>query len=289
MKTLADMTILIVGLGQIGGSLGLDLVRDKLVREVWGFDSDPTAGHQARERDAIHSLAATLDEGIANADLVIMATPIRQMINMLPRALARIDAESAVLDVGSTKGEILGACASINYQGNYIGGHPLAGTEKAGLAGAEPGIFKGRTFVLVPAPGTTTAWVERISALVIGLGAEPLMMAAAEHDRLFALTSGLPHVFALALCRLALRYQEKIKDLPRMCGGSFHGAARVAGSSPDLIVDMFLTNQSNISRAIDEIIIQMKEIKKSIVHNDERSLRAIIDDIQQRCPGLSNE
>lgn len=289
MKTPADMTILIVGLGQIGGSLGLDLVRRRLVRTVRGYDSDQTVARHALERSAIHDVASTLDEGCATADLVILAAPIRQSMRLLPDVLTQLDRESAVLDVCSTKEEMHASYAEHKLAGNYIGGHPLTGCEKVGFAAARRGLFEGRTFVLAPAEDTSPGWLAAISDLVFGLGAKPLVMNAAEHDRLFALTSGLPHVFALALCRLALQYGQESEFLYRLCGGSFRSAVRVAGSSPDLIIDMFLTNRGNICRCIDHVIVQLNEIRESVNQHDEQQLRAVINGVQRHCPGLSDE
>ncbi|MCP4567779.1 MAG: prephenate dehydrogenase, partial [FCB group bacterium] len=185
--------------------------------------------------------------------------------------------DAVVLDLAGTKAEILKAVAKVMPGGNYISGHPMAGNEKTGLAGAEKGKFKKAAFVLIPHRGTRKVWLERITQLIRKLGARPIIMKAEEHDRLIALTSHLPYALALGLMNLAGKKGMRNKHFDDLVGGSFRGATRVVQSPTDLTLDMFLTNKSNVTSAIDGLIDELKTLKKYVRTGNDRELRKIIN------------
>lgn len=281
MKNLAQLKVLIVGLGQIGGSLALDLVQRSLVAKVIGFDREQAIADEAEKRGAVHAVVYSLEDGLHQADLVILAVPIREIIKLLPRLADSINADTAILDVGGTKSEILKTASRLGISARYIGGHPIAGSENYGLSSAAPGKFKNQTFALIPSETTNEHWLHTIKALVKGLGATPLILTAEEHDRLIALTSHLPYVISLALVRLAARHTDQSGNVWNLMGGSFRSATRVAASAPDLTLDMFLTNRKTIPPAIDELIAQLATIRKIIDAGDEKSLHTLVTKVRQ--------
>jgi prephenate dehydrogenase len=127
----------------------------------------------------------------------------------------------------------------------------------------------------------TEDWLDPIRDLITGIGAHPLEMTAEDHDRLIALTSHLPHVLALALSNLAGKHRELNERVPALTGGSFRSATRVAASSPELILDMLLTNRERVGEVIDEIIAELITMKGAITSGDETSLRELIDRVQR--------
>ncbi len=282
MRKLEDLKILIVGLGQIGGSIGIDLVDKKLAAWVSGFDKNPAVAKKAVERKVVHEVVDSLDEAVKYSNLVILAAPIREIVKMIPEVCAAIDSSAAILDMAGTKTEILRTVRQCGRPVNYFGGHPMAGTENIGLASAQPGLFRGRKFILTPMAGSDRDWQKTIMELLNALEAKPLLMAAEEHDRLIALTSHLPYVLSLALMGTASNWEKSDEKLREMAAGSFHSATRVAASSPDLTLDMFLTNQGNISTVVDEMMDRLQEIKAMVESGDEALLRELISEVHQR-------
>jgi len=276
LKQLKDMNVLIVGLGQIGGSIGLNLVTRKLVAHVAGYDLDKTESHLAMRKKGAHSIAPTLAQGLAQADLVILAVPTWEIIKLLPEIAQYIPDGSAILDVGSTKTEILKAVNRCHKRIDFIGGHPLAGTEGHGFASANPEIFLGAIFALVPAPGTDKNWVRQIKYLVAALGAKPLMISPEDHDRLMAITSGLPYLISLSLMNLAITTARHEPVIWKLTAGSFRSATRVAASSPKLTMDLLLTNKDYIIEALDKFIRELSAQKEIISRGDKNSLGRLI-------------
>ena len=288
MKKLRQLKVLIVGLGQIGGAIGLDLVEKRLVAEVIGFDIDATITDIAKRRRAIDRSTHSLTEGLAQADLVILAAPIRRIIETIPQVRYSANENIAILDVAGTKMEILRTVAEQYPRADYVSGHPLIGTEKCGLQAALSGMFKNTTFVLVPAKGARNESLGTIRRVVEGLGATPLIMKADEHDRLIALTSNLPYLFALSLTNLAMKYAKKHRSIWNLIGGSFRSATRVAASSPELTLDMFMTNRREIPTIIDEVIAEFTSLKEMIEREDETALKALIRKVRKKSEVLGN-
>ncbi len=277
MRSLSQLKILIVGLGQIGGSLGMDLVKRRLVAEVIGFDTDELVLKRAKELGVVDGLEDSLTEGIGRADLTILAVPIREIKRLLKVVGQSISEDAAVLDVGSTKVEILSMVSQQKQMVNFIGGHPLAGSEGHGLESAQTGKFAGTVFVLVPHPKTRPGWIEIARRLVDGLDARPLLITAEEHDQLIALTSNLPYVLSIGLMQLLNKHEEKHEKVWELIGGSFRSATRVASSSPRLSLDMFLTNRKNVSKAIELMTEELFLLRKMVEKQDEDSLRDSIE------------
>lgn len=272
MKTLKQMTVLIVGLGQIGGSIGLELIRHKVVGEVTGYDKSRRTLDQAKEVKAIHKGATKLDTAVAQADLIILATPIRTVIKILP-TLARHMRQGAIcLDVASTKVEIMQAVGKLKAPIAYISGHPIAGSEQAGIAAAELGKFSGKTFVLVSNEHVTPDQAEIVEQVVTGLGSVPVHMTAAQHDRLVANTSHVPYALAVALAHVMSKLEQRDKAIRQVLGGSFRSVTRVAKSSPELTVNMLTSNRHEVIKAMDALVSELRHVQRMLASKDETAL-----------------
>jgi prephenate dehydrogenase len=276
MRKLNELDVLIIGLGQIGGSLAMDLTQRRIVRRVIGFDADPAIMDRAKKTGIIDEAAASLENALSAVDLVIPAAPIREIIRITPTVCRMIRDGAAVMDVAGTKSDIVELVVRQERAVTYIGGHPMAGDEGAGLEAASPGKFAGCAFVLTPIANAGNGWMETVGHLVESLEATPVVMSPEEHDRIIAATSHLPYALAVALMRLAQRRTETDRALPELIGGSFKSAARVAASSPDLTRDMFLTNRHNVVCAIDELIMELNVLKDAIGRGREPFLSNMI-------------
>ncbi len=277
MKGLKKSTIFIIGLGQIGGSIGLDLVGKRLVDKVIGYDNNISTMHIAKILKAVDSTISSMPRGIKVADIIILAVPIRKIPKLLPPIYQKAGKYQIILDVGGTKSEILKSISNIKSEASFIGGHPITGAENTGIHGAKKGLFANSNFALTPAAGVRAEDINKIESLIRKLGADPIIMTPTEHDRLIAATSHLPYALSMALINLAIKESNKSKKFRYLIGGSFRSATRVAMSSPELTLDMFKTNQKEVTKAIDKIIHELVTLKKSINNGNETQLKSIIN------------
>ena len=198
--------VVIVGVGLIGGSLGMALCRRGLAREVVGTGSEPENLRLALELGAIHRFTVSTAGAVAGADLVIIATPVSATIPVLLELLPHLSGGAVVTDVGSTKGEVVREAERAVRPGiSFVGGHPMSGSEKTGVRGADPYLFENAFYIITPTPRTPPAALESVRKLAGGVGARVLEMNPEEHDLAVSAVSHLPHLTAAALVNTAAR------------------------------------------------------------------------------------
>jgi prephenate dehydrogenase len=257
------LRIAVLGLGLIGGSIGL-AARDRAKARVAGYDPDSVALARALELGAIDEACADAAAALGDAQLAFVAAPVNALPSAVESALALTAKECVVSDVGSTKAPL----AALELDTRFIGGHPLAGAESAGIEHARANLFEGATWYLTPAPGTLPTALERLGALIEELGARPLTIDPLEHDRLMARVSHLPHVFANVLVSQALAAAGS----PSAVGPSFRDATRVAGANPQLWTDIYLSNRAALAAAIDESLQRLREVRVALATADRDAL-----------------
>ena len=239
--------VTIVGVGLVGGSLGMAVRGRGLAREVVGVARVRDTIAAATRRGAIHW--GTLDpaEGVLDADLVVLATPPERVVPMARRVLPLLKRGAILTDVASVKAEIVRSIELLVRPDSgvaFVGGHPMAGNEGRGVAASSAELFDGTVYLITPTPRTPADAVERLSDLARGLGATPIVVDPAEHDREVAVVSHLPYLIAAALMAAAAGGAE------RAAGPSFLGATRVAGSSIDMWTQICRLNREAIADAI---------------------------------------
>jgi prephenate dehydrogenase len=258
------MRVAVLGVGLIGGSIGL-AAGGRLGVEVTGFDPDPATLDCAVEEGAIGRRAASVDEACADAEVVFCAAPVAALPDLAAAALAACGPDSVVTDVGSTKREIV---AALGADERFIGGHPLAGAETAGVENARADLFEGALWYLTPAERSSGLLYDRLQRVVAGLGARPQAIDAASHDRLMATVSHMPHVVANVLVGEAVA--ELTRDSERMpeVGPSFRDTTRVAGSNPAVWADIFSSNREAVAEAVDSVGERLREAAELIRGGD---------------------
>ena len=272
-KYLSPFKVSIIGVGLIGGSFGLALRKKKLVREVVGVGRHTHKLKKAKRLGAIDTYSTDFARGVKDSDVVLIATPVSKIPLMVKRILPYLKDGCIITDVGSTKGwvvekveEIL-AKFSRERKGKkvyFIGGHPMAGSEKEGARNARADIFSGSTCVLTPANRSGRAALKVVKHLWTGTGARILLLEPEEHDRLVAYTSHLPHVLAASLASLVGKVCRKNSRASRITAGSVSDMTRIAASNPDLWADICLSNSRAISESINGILKYLNKFKKSI-------------------------
>ena len=229
--------VAVLGVGLIGGSIGL-AARARLGAEVAGYDPDPATREAALATGAADTATDSVAAACEGAEVVFCAAPVGRLPELVAAALAAAGPEAAITDVGSTK---RGIVAAVGADERFIGGHPLAGAETAGVANARADLFEGATWYLTPTAGSDGVLYDRLQRAVAGLGARPQAIDAAGHDRLMATVSGMPHAVANALVAEAAADLASGERVPEV-GPSFRDATRVAGSNPAIWADIFASN-----------------------------------------------
>jgi len=262
--------IAVLGVGLIGGSIGL-AARRRLQAEVVGYGRNPANLGRAVELGVIDRAASSLAEACEGADVVFCCAPVAALPAQAREALAACGADAVVTDVGSTKGELV---AAVGEDERFIGGHPLAGAETAGVENARVDLFEGARWYLTPTERSGGLLYDRLQRTISGLGARPQAIDPAAHDRLMATVSHLPHVLANVLASEAAesltRDSERLPDV----GPSFRDATRVAGSNPAIWADIFASNREAVADSVDSVGARLREAAELIRAGDRKALAA---------------
>ncbi len=270
---------LIVGTGLIGGSIGLAL-RAAGLHPVVGYDRDPANATRAVEHGALDGVASDLESGSADADLVVVATPVGQVVDTVGRIARAAAAGTVVTDVGSTKGPVVAEAERLLGEARpFVGGHPMAGTEGEGIAAARADLFEGALWILTPTPATDGAALRRVHGLVSRIGAKVLTLAPGEHDRLVALVSHLPYALATTLMELA--GDEGDERVFRAAAGSFRDVTRTAGSNPRIWRDILRANREAILAELEAFSSRLGSFRDALAAEDWDRLDAIVDRARQ--------
>ncbi len=266
--------VAIVGVGLIGGSLGMALKSRRLAQAVVGVGRDRKRLEKARGLGAVDEIATGLAAGVEGADLVVLATPVRQIIADLGRLAPHLAPRALVTDVGSTKGEIARAGEERLPAGTFVAGHPMAGSERSGVEAATPELFIGAVWALTPTAKTSADGLDRVNGLAQAVGARVLTLGPGAHDRAVAVTSHLPHVLAYALSSLAAAAARDNPHLYDLAAGSFASTTRVAQSPPDLWRDVALTNRAALAEALRAYRDDLDAVLEALEAGDAAALDA---------------
>lgn len=264
------MKIAVLGVGLIGGSIGL-AARQRLDAEVVGWGRSPERLQRAVELGAIDSAAGSLAEACEGADLVFCCAPVAALPGQAREALAAAGPETAVTDVGSTKGELV---AEVGGDERFIGGHPLAGAETAGVENAREDLFEGARWYLTPTEQVSGVLYDRLQRALSTLGARPQAIDPESHDRLMATVSHLPHVLANALASEAAESLTQDSERLPDVGPSFRDATRVAGSNPAIWADIYASNREAVARSVDSVAERLRQAAELIRSGDGEALAA---------------
>jgi prephenate dehydrogenase len=253
------MKVTVIGLGLLGGSFALGLREIEPDVRVIAVDIADVLARPAARRAADELVLASdtqaVDAAVAAADLTLLAAPVRRIVALVPRVLA---VARVLTDCGSTKSAIIEAAATSPRRGRFVPGHPMAGAPSGGIELATPDLFRKRRWLLC-ADGADPDAFETVEALVRRLGAEPVRIDPAVHDRSVALTSHATQLVASALAAVAV---EQGADVT--AGPAFEGATRVAGGPPEMWGDILSTNAGAIERALGALIEELETVRRGL-------------------------
>jgi prephenate dehydrogenase len=261
----------IVGVGLIGGSIGLAAKGRGLADCVRGLGRRPESLAEAKSRGAIDEIHLDPAIALADSDLVVLCTPVDQIADQAIRFAALCRPGAILIDAGSTKGRILEQIDGRLPPGvAFVGSHPLAGSEKKGVAHADAELFAGRWTVVTPTPQTDVAALEKVMAFWTALGSRVRRMSPAEHDEALAVTSHVPHLVASALAGILP------ESLAPLTATGFRDTTRIAAGDPELWTAIFTHNASAVLSALTTFQSRLEAFRRGLEQRDAAALDRLL-------------
>lgn len=285
------MTVGIVGLGLIGGSMAIDLRRRGFASEILGVEAEPVNASAALNIGLADEIV-DLEQCIDRSDIVVLSVPVGTAVKMLPMVLDRfaetlpesdpVDGSSGVrsrkivIDVCSTKSSLVEAVRNHPERRRYVATHPMAGTEYSGPWAAQPGLFDGRACIICNGDDSDKDAVEEIEALYDCLNMRLTSMDASAHDVHTAYVSHISHITSFALALTVLDKEKDEKHIFDLASGGFSSTVRLAKSNADMWVPILSQNRDNVLKVMDTYIEKMNEFRDAISSGDEKRIRELI-------------
>ena len=275
MKTLA-----ILGLGLMGGSLGLAAKRGNVAARVQAYARREESRREAHDLGAVDESFDTPDAAVADADLVVVCIPILGIPELIGSCTGALRSGAVITDVGSTKFEIAEALIPLlaSADAEFIGSHPLAGSEQTGLGAAHVDLYQDAAVVVTPTQDSSPDALALVQSFWQSLGARTETMPPQTHDALIARTSHLPHLVAAALVHTVL---GKSSESARLCASGFRDTTRVAAGSETMWHDIIKTNPEAVSQALGDMIASLQDMRERIDRGEFDRLRSFLESCRQ--------
>lgn len=285
------MTVGIVGLGLIGGSMAIDLRRRGFASEILGVEAEPVNASAALNIGLADEIV-DLEQCVDRSDIVVLSVPVGTAVKMLPMVLDRfaetrpgpdpadvssgVRCKKIVIDVCSTKASLVEAVRNHPARRRYVATHPMAGTEYSGPWAAQPGLFDGRACIICNGDDSDKDAVEEIEALYDCLNMRLTSMDASAHDVHTAYVSHISHITSFALALTVLDKEKDEKHIFDLASGGFSSTVRLAKSNADMWVPILSQNRDNVLKVMDTYIEKMNEFRDAISSGDEKRIRELI-------------
>lgn len=261
----------IVGLGLMGGSMALAL--RPFADKIYGVDPDKQTQDYALTHNIIDVATDDLKEGVAHADVVILCAPVRVVVDMVRNRIGSyLRSNTLLIDIGSTKQDIVDVMGRLPIGIHAIGGHPMTGKERSGIEASDAGLYKGHPFVLCETRRATPATRLHALAFVEALQAIPIEMDAERHDRIVATISHLPYLLSVALVATANTEANADEAVWQLAAGGFRDMSRLAGSDIQMMSDIISTNTQAIAILLAQFRVQLALMEKMLISRDEQEL-----------------
>lgn len=254
--------ITLVGVGLLGGSLGLAVKRRRLARRVEGFVRRAASVAECKKVGAVDRATQDLHCAVAEADLVILCTPLAQMCPLVKQMIPALKHGAIVTDVGSVKASVVRELEALVAKagGHFVGSHPMAGAEKTGVSAARADLFVDAVCVVTPTRRTNKAAMRKVERFWKSVGARLLRLTPETHDALVSRSSHLPHVVAATLASTILDPKQP-KQQAALCANGFRTTTRIASGSPEMWRDIALANRAEVRRALDGFVRELQRVQ----------------------------
>jgi prephenate dehydrogenase len=269
-----DCDVTIIGLGLMGGSLA-GALRGRC-RTVVGIARRTEVVERSLALGLVDRATTDISDAVRSADVVILATPVRIILRQMADLAPLLPEGCLLMDLGSTKRQIVAAMESLPRHVQPLGGHPMCGKEVSGIEAADPALYRGTTFILTPLERTSQAALALGQDLARAIGAQPLVLDADRQDFLVGTMSHLPYLLACALVATADATTSPDPAAWEIVAGGFRDTSRVSGSDVTMMLDILLTNATEVLRAVATFQAQLQSLADLIESGDENGLRAAL-------------
>lgn len=275
--------VALIGVGLLGGSMGMALKRRGLARRVHGFVRRESAIAECLETGAVDAATQEMDEAVRDADLIVLCTPLGRMKPLTEAMLPSVRPGAIITDVGSVKTSVVDELEPLARRGGaqFIGSHPMAGSELVGVQHAREDLFEGAACVLTPTATADETAVESLKGFWSGVGGKPYLLSAALHDELVGRTSHLPHIVAAELARYVLDPSWPAQQ-SELCATGFRDATRIASGSPEMWCDISLANRVNLIQELKGLTERLHRFQTALEKSDEDAIRCFFEEARRR-------
>ena len=280
---MAAQKITIIGVGLLGGSLGLAIKQAGLASHLAGYVRRESSIADCLKYGVVDSATSSLQEAAAGADLIIFCTPLGQMLKLATDLVSHIRKGAVITDVGSVKGTVVrdleplfataGAC--------FVGSHPMAGSEKSGVASARADLFKNAVCVVTPTSTTDRTAIGKVQGFWKAIGCRLLTLSPELHDEFVGRSSHLPHVAAAEIANYVLS-PVHAKEQALLCANGFRDSTRIAAGSPEMWRDIAIANRKSLARVLGVFIEDLQEFQLALDQQDEKSIEEFLVQAKQR-------
>ena len=270
----------IIGLGLMGGSMAQAL--RKRADFITGIELNAESREYALQQGIIDTATDNVQEGVAEADVVVLAIPVRACIELIDKRLGSyLRSNTLVIDIGSTKKDICNVMGQLPIGINAIGGHPMTGKETSGIHFSEPTLYKNRPFVLCETRRTTPATTRRAINFAKALGAIPIEMDAMVHDHIVAAISHLPYLLSATLVATVQQESQQFEDVWKLAAGGFRDTSRLAGSDINMMGDILSTNTQAVATLLAMFRMQLAILETQLIAGNHEELLEMLKTIRQ--------
>ncbi|MCX7990660.1 MAG: prephenate dehydrogenase [Proteobacteria bacterium] len=266
----------VIGVGLIGASFALAFRERKLCKEIWGYSLSGNSAIKASELGIIDRKIDTIKEIGEGCDIIVVSTPVLTIPDILRELSLYVSKDTIVTDGGSVKNFVINAEKFFKYK-NYVGAHPIAGTEKSGPEAGFSSLFDGSLCIVVETKNTSKKYLKRVVQIWESVGMTVEITSPETHDEIMAYVSHMPHTISFSL---AFSVKDKLyngKKLIKYAGGGFRDFTRIAKSDARMWTDIFLSNKGNVLKAIDDFQKSLEELKKMIENSSESDIFKFLD------------
>lgn len=277
----SDFRIGFIGFGLIGGSIARALKKINSDYYLFAYDyhkDKPSSDLQAALSDGVlNSVTTTLEDEFRDCDLLYLCAPVLSNINYLRQLKPLLKPTCILTDVGSVKGNIHKAIEELGMQAQFVGGHPMTGSEKTGYVNSYALLLENAYYILTPTEETPEHMVTLLYGLVEKMGSIPILLNPNEHDKITAAISHVPHIIAAQLVNLVRETDDEAEKMRELAAGGFKDITRIASSSPIMWQNICLTNSGDIKLLLDQYIASLQEASDALQRNDGEYLYRMFD------------
>jgi prephenate dehydrogenase len=276
INSLSQARVCIVGLGLMGGSMGMALRSRHACRAVIGSARKRDVCQQAVALNAVDEATSDAVAAVRQADIVVLCAPVRTIVRLVAELGPHMQPGALLMDIGSTKASIMHAAAALPAHVQVVGGHPMCGKERAGIAAAVPDLYQGAVFCLTPLERTEAGALALAGELAQAVGARPLVIEPQRHDGLVAAISHLPYLMSTALTATAATVAETDALTWQLASSGFRDTSRLAASDVDMMLDILLTNRQRVPALARQAADTLLAFAAAIENADEPTLRVAL-------------